>query len=76
MLFNSLIFLVFLPIVFTAYWIIPAKHRNLFLLISSYYFYFSYNPWFLILLIGTSGLDFYLAKLFQTLKSKASERYY
>jgi alginate O-acetyltransferase complex protein AlgI len=53
---------VFLPIVFTAYWLIPAKHRNLFLLIASYYFYFSYNPWFLLLLIGTSGLDFYLAK--------------
>ena len=62
MLFNSLIFLVFLPVVFTAYWLIPAKHRNLFLLIASYYFYFSYNPWFLLLLIGTSGLDFYLAK--------------
>jgi len=62
MLFNSLIFLVFLPIVFSAYWLIPAKHRNLFLLIASYYFYFSYNPWFLLLLIGTSGLDFYLAK--------------
>jgi len=30
---------------------------------ASYYFYFSYNPWFLLLLIGTSGLDFYLAKL-------------
>ena len=62
MLFNSIIFLVFLPVVFTAYWLIPAKHRNLFLLIASYYFYFSYNPWFLLLLIGTSGLDFYLAK--------------
>ncbi|MBI3519137.1 MAG: MBOAT family protein [Bacteroidetes bacterium] len=62
MLFNSLIFLVFLPIVFSAYWLIPAKHRNLFLLIASYYFYFSYNPWFLLLLIGTSGLDFYLAR--------------
>ena len=62
MLFNSLIFLVFLPIVFTTYWLIPSKHRNLFLLIASYYFYFSYNPWFLLLLIGTSGLDFYLAK--------------
>ena len=62
MLFNSLIFLVFLPVVFSAYWLIPAKHRNLFLLLASYYFYFSYNPWFLLLLIGTSGLDFYLAK--------------
>lgn len=40
----------------------PAKHRNLFLLIASYYFYFSYNPWFLLLLISTSAFDFYLAK--------------
>lgn len=62
MLFNSLIFLIFLPCVFFTYWLIPAKHRNIFLLIASYYFYFSYNPWFLLLLIGTSGLDFYLAK--------------
>lgn len=62
MLFNSFIFLVFLPIVFSVYWLISAKHRNLFLLIASYYFYFSYNPWFLLLLIGTSVVDFYLAK--------------
>ena len=62
MLFNSLIFLVFLPVVFSIYWLLPAKHRNLFLLIASYYFYFSYNPWFLILLISTSAFDFYLAK--------------
>lgn len=63
MLFNSLIFLVFLPCVFGTYWFLPTKHRNTFLLLASYYFYFSYNPWFLLLLIGTSGLDFYLAKL-------------
>lgn len=62
MLFNSLIFLVFLPVVFSIYWLLPSKHRNLFLLIASYYFYFSYNPWFLILLISTSAFDFYLAK--------------
>lgn len=74
MLFNSLIFLVFLPIVFTAYWLIPAKHRNLFLLIASYYFYFSYNPWFLLLLIGTSGLDFYLAKAISNSQNQAKRK--
>lgn len=62
MLFNSLIFLIFLPIVFAGYWILKPSYRNIFLLLASYYFYFSYNPWFLLLLIGTSGLDFYLAK--------------
>lgn len=62
MLFNSISFLLFLPCVFTGYWLLPAKWRNTFLLLASYYFYFSYNPWFLVLLIGTSVLDFYLAK--------------
>lgn len=62
MLFNSLAFLVFLPCVFGLYWLLPPRWRNLFLLGASYYFYFSYNPWFLLLLIGTSALDFYMAK--------------
>lgn len=62
MLFNSIIFLVFLPIVFIIYWLIKPNYRNIFLLIASYYFYFSYNPWFLLLLIGTSVLDYYLAR--------------
>jgi len=30
--------------------------------LASYYFYFSYNPWFLILLFGTSAFDFWCAK--------------
>jgi alginate O-acetyltransferase complex protein AlgI len=69
LLFNSLIFLVFLPIVFTTFWIIKPQWRNSFLLIASYYFYFSYNPWFLLLLIGTSSIDYYIARFI----SKASD---
>lgn len=62
MLFNSLIFTVFLPIVFIIYWLTPPKYRNYFLLFASYYFYYSYNPWFLLLLIGTSALDYLFAR--------------
>lgn len=62
MLFNSTIFLIFLPIVFGGYWILPPRFRNYFLLIASYYFYFSYNPWFLLLLFGTSGFDYFCAR--------------
>lgn len=54
--------MIFLPLVFAGYWLIQPKWRNAFLLLASYYFYFSYNPWFLLLLMGTSGMDFYLAK--------------
>lgn len=62
MLFNSLIFTLFLPLVFIGYWLSPAKYRNYLLLAASYYFYFSYNPWFLLLLIGTSVLDYWSAR--------------
>jgi alginate O-acetyltransferase complex protein AlgI len=62
LLFNSLIFTVFLPLVFLLYWLLPVRFRNFHLLIASYFFYFSYNPWFLLLLIGTSGFDYYCAR--------------
>lgn len=62
MLFNSLIFTVFLPLVFIVYWLLPARFRNFHLLISSYLFYFSYNPWFLFLLFGTSAFDYFCAR--------------
>ncbi|MFN7910812.1 MAG: MBOAT family O-acyltransferase [Bacteroidota bacterium] len=59
MLFNSLIFTIFLPIVFIGYWLLPHRFRNYFLLLASYYFYYSYNPYFLLLLIFTSGFDYW-----------------
>lgn len=50
-----------MPLVFTGYWLLPARFRNHFLLLSSYVFYFSYNPWFLLLLFGTSAFDYWCA---------------
>ena len=44
MLFNSLKFAIFLPIVFTIYWAIPSKFRWILLLFSSYVFYMAWNP--------------------------------
>lgn len=74
MLFNSLIFTAFLPIVFTIYWLIPRKFRNYFLLLASYYFYYSYSPWFLLLLIGTSGLDYFLARKISASNSQKQKK--
>ena len=41
MLFNSLEFLIFLPVVFILYWFVfkPLRWQNLFIVISSYVFY-------------------------------------
>ncbi len=70
MQFNSLIFTVFLPIVFIGYWVLPGRFRNYLLLLASYYFYFTYNPWFLLLLMGTSVLDFWCAKQIERAANK------
>lgn len=62
MLFNSLHFLFFLPVVFFLHWILSQKWRWALLLAASYYFYFSYNPWYCILLAGTTIIDYSAAK--------------
>ena len=43
MLFNSLSFLIFFPVVVGIYFIIPRKVRWVWLLIASYYYYMSWN---------------------------------
>ena len=60
MLFASGKYLVFLAIIFFAYWLIAAgrRARVLFLLIASYYFYALWNPWCLIFLVVISAIDF------------------
>ncbi len=60
MVFNSIEFLIFFPIVTFIFFLIPRKLRSLWLLISSYYFYMSWNPKYAIL-IAVSTLITYLS---------------
>lgn len=54
MLFNSVNFLIFFPIVVLVYFLIPNRVKYLWLLGASYYFYMSWNPVYaLLLLIST-----------------------
>lgn len=63
MLFNSIAFLLFFPVVAILYYAIPTlKYRNLFLLAASYYFYMNWEPVYALLLL-TSTLITYLAAL-------------
>jgi len=62
MLFNSIGFAIFFLIVFVLYWTAFGKKykiQNILLLISSYYFYGCWNWHFLILLIFSTGLDYF-----------------
>lgn len=58
MLFNSIDFLIFFPIVVLIYFIIPFKIRWIWLLISSYYFYMSWNPKYVILMATTTIITY------------------
>jgi len=61
MLFNSVAFLVFLPIVFILYWFVfnrTIKRQNLLILVASYFFYGWWSWKFLILLAVSTVLDF------------------
>jgi len=65
MLFNSIAFLLFFPIVCALYFAIPAERiraRNLLLLAASYYFYMNWEPAYALLLL-TSTVVTYLAAL-------------
>jgi hypothetical protein len=56
MLFNSIAFMVFLPFVFAAFWLVSSKNRWIVLLIASYYFYMSWNIKYVLLIVFTTAL--------------------
>lgn len=74
MLFNSNAFYVFLPIVFTVYWLIPAKYRWGVLFISSYYFYMSWNVKYVILILTTTLVSYGTALLMERTESKGKKK--
>lgn len=60
--FNSLEFLIFLPVVVTLYWVLPFRFRWVLLLAASLFFYMSWNVW-LIVLIGITTVTSYVAAI-------------
>lgn len=62
MLFNSIGFFIFLPIVYLLYWFVTKtslKHKNILLLVASYFFYGCWDWRFLFLLIFSTSLDYF-----------------
>lgn len=59
MLFNSLDFLLFFPVVCLIYFVIPwLKVRNWFLLAASYYFYMTWEPVYALLLFSSTIITY------------------
>lgn len=63
MVFNSLSFFIFLPIVFILYWFLfhkKVKLQNSFLLLASYFFYGMWDWRFLFLILTSTIVDYYV----------------
>lgn len=65
MLFNSLHFIIFFPIVLFLYFLIPSKIRCLWLLIASYFFYMCWNPKYVLLLLFSTTVTYVAGLLLQ-----------
>ena len=50
MIFNSIDFLIFFPVVTLLYFVLPRRVRWVWLLVASYYFYMSWNPRYAVLI--------------------------
>jgi D-alanyl-lipoteichoic acid acyltransferase DltB (MBOAT superfamily) len=62
MLFNSLEFIAFFLIVTCLYFLVSHKYRWVLLLVANYYFYMSWKPEFLVLIMLSTVVDFYCSK--------------
>jgi D-alanyl-lipoteichoic acid acyltransferase DltB (MBOAT superfamily) len=62
MLFDTPVYLVFLALVVIAYWQLTWRKQNALLLLASYFFYGWWDWRFLLLMIGSTLIDFVIAR--------------
>ena len=70
MLFNSLSFLIFFPIVLCVYYLLPMKIRYLWLLVCSYYFYMCWNASYAILILISTVVTYLSGLLLEKAKGR------
>ena len=77
MLLNSLSFLLFLPIVFSLYWLINKRGlqlQNALLLVASYFFYACWDWRFLFLLLFSTALDYFTGLKMEESQSQSQKK--
>ncbi|WP_175622745.1 MBOAT family O-acyltransferase [Chryseobacterium schmidteae] len=79
MLFNSIGFVIFLPVVFLLYWFLKNKNlklQNILSLLSSYFFYACWDWRFLFLLMFSTFLDYFTGLKMQDAKNQKRKRFW
>jgi D-alanyl-lipoteichoic acid acyltransferase DltB (MBOAT superfamily) len=62
MLFNSLHFVFFFPVVAGVYFLLPSRYRGFLLLGASYYFYMCWEPRYILLIVTSTLIDYFAAQ--------------
>lgn len=78
MIFNSIDFAVFLPIVFFVYWFLLGRSRkgqNIFMVVVSYFFYGYWDARFLVLIVFSTLLDFFVCLQMEKSDSQKKRRW-
>src|ERR1035437_1887296 len=74
MLFDTPIYFVFLVLVVLVYWRLKWRGQNVFLLAASYFFYGWWDWRFLLLMIGSTTIDFIIAKKIEETSNPANRK--
>ncbi len=75
MVFSSHIFLFyFLPLALLCYYVVPRCWRHLVLTLASYVFYGWWNPWFTLLMFGSTVVDYQCGKVISAQGATAARR--
>lgn len=76
MLFNSVQYLIFLPLVLVLYHLLPKRYRWVMLLVASYYFYMSWKPFFAIFMFISTAVDYWAAIRMEEAPDKRARKQY
>ena len=79
MLFNSIGFLIFFPIIFILYWFVTARNlkwQNIMLMVASYFFYAFWDWRFLFLLIFSTALDYFTGLKMEQYEDQKKKRFW
>jgi D-alanyl-lipoteichoic acid acyltransferase DltB (MBOAT superfamily) len=74
MLFDTPVFFLFLVLVVLVYWRLEFRQQNIFLLVASYFFYGWWDWRFLLLMIGSTTLDYWIAHAIARAPTQARRR--
>jgi len=74
MLFNSIDFLIFFPIVVSLYFWLPQRYRWILLLGASYYFYAAWKLEYTVLIFFTTVVDYFMARAIAGSRNRQQQR--